>query len=212
MIANAPPTHNMIAVPANRRQESAPPLRVWMATVGSRPVIAPACLMMWTRLALLLPAVLTGGGAVAVLMARGTTGRCQKSYVLDRPRFAVMPVLGARSVSVAAFLVVAIGAAVRPGAVAAGIRTTIDGLGRTVVPGLGAGSVAVVRVGGAVRLITAVPTSGGRPRFAVAPVLGLGTVTACVATTTMRPAARVGASMPFTAMRFGFAGPMLLPA
>ena len=141
-----------------------------------------------------------------MLVAPGTTGRCQKSYVLDRPRFTVLPVLGARSVSVAAFMVVAIGAAVRPGAIAAGIRTTIDGLGRTVVPALGAGSVAVVRVGGAVRLITAVPTSGGRPRFAVAPVLGLGAIAACVATTAMRPAARVGASMPFAVVRFGFAG------
>ena len=117
-----------------------------------------------------------------------------------------MTVLGVRSVAVAAFMVVAIGAAVGPGAIAAGIRTTIDGLGRTVVPGLGAGSVAVVRVGGAVGLITAVPTSGGRPRFAVAPILGLCAIAACVATTTMRPAARVGASMPFAAVRSGFAG------
>lgn len=171
-----------------------------MAPVGSRSVIAPACLMR-TRLTFLLPAVLTGGGAVAVLVAPGTTGRCQKGYVLDRPWFTVMPVLGARSV--AAFMVAA---AVRPGAIAAGIRTSIDGLGRTVVAALGVGSVAAVWVGGAVGLITAVPTSGGRPRFAVAPVLGLGTVAASVATTTMRAAARVGASMPFTAMRFGFAG------
>ena len=84
-------------------------------------------------------------------MARGTAGSCQKSYVLDRPRFTVMTVLGVRSVSVAAFMFVAIGAAVGPGAIAAGIRRTIDGLGRTVVPGLGAGSVAVVRVGGLVQ-------------------------------------------------------------
>jgi hypothetical protein len=172
-----------------------------MATVGSRSVIAPARLMMGTRMALLLPAVLTGIGAVAVLMAPGTTGRCQKRYVLDRPRFAVVPVPSIASV--AAFLV---GAAVRPVAIAAGIRTTIDGFRGTIVPPLGAGSVASVGVGGAVRLIAAVPTSLDRTGVAVAPVLGLGAVAACVATTTVRAAAGVGTPVPFAVVRFGFAG------
>lgn len=161
--------------------DSTPPLCIRMAPLCSRAVIAPACLM-GTRLALLFPAVLPGIGAVALLVAARASRRRQKSYVLDRPRFTVVPVLAAVPISAAPLLA---GTAVRPRAIAAGIGAIIGGRARTVMPALVVGLVA------AQWLIAAVPASPGGARVAVAPVLGLGTVAACAAATALRAAAAV---------------------